>query len=66
MVKNAFQFLHEVKEELSKVIWPRFDEFIGSTIIVLIVVAFFSVYLGLLDLLFARFAQWIFALYGSY
>lgn len=66
MVKGAFQFLREVKSELSKVVWPRFDEFIGSTIVVLIVMVLFSLYLGLLDLVFARLAQYIFALYGSY
>lgn len=66
MVKGAFQFLRDVKVELSKVVWPRFDEFVGSTIVVLIVMVLFALYLGLLDLAFTRLTQYIFALYGSY
>lgn len=66
MVKGAFQFLRDVKVELSKVVWPRFDEFVGSTIVVLIVMVLFSLYLGLLDFAFTRLTQYIFALYGSY
>ena len=65
-VRDAFQFLRDVKVELSNVVWPRFDEFIGSTIVVLVVMALFAVYLGLLDLGFSRLAQYIFALYGGY
>ncbi len=65
-VRDAFQFLRDVKVELSKVVWPRFDEFIGSTIVVLVVMALFAVYLGLLDLGFSRLAQYIFTLYGGY
>ena len=47
------QFLNEVKIELGKVAWPKFDEFVGSTIVVLFLVFAFAVYLGLVDVGFS-------------
>ncbi len=46
---NVVQFLKEVKTELSRVEWPKPDEFIGATIVTLLLVLFFTVYLGLVD-----------------
>ena len=66
MIKNATQFAKEVYLELSKVTWPKFDEFIGSTIVVLILVTFFSIYLGLVDLGLAELMKRIFKLYSGY
>lgn len=48
-MKNVVQFISEVKLELTKVIWPKLDEFIGSTIVVLVLTAIFAVYLGVVD-----------------
>jgi preprotein translocase subunit SecE len=48
-MKNVTQFVKEVHLELSKVTWPKFDEFVGSTIVVLLLMSFFSIYLGLVD-----------------
>ena len=61
---NAMQFLNEVKVELGKVVWPKSDELIGSTIIVLVLVCFFAIYLGALDLGLSQAAQYIFKKYG--
>jgi len=61
-IKNLGQFLKEVRIELSRIVWPSFNEFLGSTIIVLIVIALFSVYLGFLDFAFAYLARQIFIL----
>jgi preprotein translocase subunit SecE len=49
IISSSKQFLHEVRVEMSKVIWPSFDEFVGSTIVVLFLVAVIALYLGLLD-----------------
>lgn len=46
---KALEFLKEVRVELSKVEWPKRDEFIGSTIVTLILVLFFTIYLGVVD-----------------
>jgi preprotein translocase subunit SecE len=53
-MKYAVQFLQEVRVELSKVIWPKYDEFVGSTVIVLVIVAAFAVYLGGIDAAFSQ------------
>lgn len=63
-MKSAVQFLHEVKGELSKVAWPKFDELIGSTIIVLVLVTAFAIYLGVLDFGLSQLAQYIFKTYS--
>lgn len=65
-VKDLVQFFQEVKVELSKIIWPKFDEFVGSTVVVLFLVAVFAIYLGLVDLGFAKLAKYVFKLYGTY
>ena len=50
--KKTVSFLVEVKEELKRVTWPDRTELIGSTIIVCVVVAIFSVILGGMDTAF--------------
>ena len=54
------QFLHEVRVELSKVAWPSFDEFVGSTIVVLFLVVVFALYLGVIDAIFYWTVRYIF------
>jgi preprotein translocase SecE subunit len=65
-MKNIVQFLSEVRIELNKVIWPKYDDWIGSTIIVLFLVLVFSLYLGFLDFGFSKLASIIFKSYSSY
>jgi len=51
--KNIFdksiQFLREVKVELKKVTWPSKKQTIGSTAVVLVIVAIISLFLGIVD-----------------
>jgi preprotein translocase subunit SecE len=63
-MKDMMQFFSEVRLELSRVIWPKFDEFIGSTIIVLVIVAAFAVYLGGVDFGLSYLAKYIFERYS--
>ena len=65
-MNNVAKFFNEVRVELSKVIWPSREEFIGSTIIVLVVIAFFSVYLGVIDFGLSRLAHYAFKHFGMY
>lgn len=58
------QFFKEVKSELGKVVWPSYDEFIGSTIVVLVVMTAFAIYLGAVDLALSHLAQYVFAKFG--
>jgi len=59
-MKDIVRFFSEVKLELSKVVWPNFNELVGSVIIVLFLVCAFSVYLGAIDLFFYRIAERVF------
>lgn len=64
-MKDLVQFLQEVKIELSKVIWPKPDEFFGATLVVLLVVAASAIYLGIVDFALTQLMSYIFKLYGS-
>jgi len=66
MIKNVTQFAKDVHLELSKVTWPSFEEFLGSTFIVLILVTFFSIYLGLIDVGLSELMRIVFKVYGGY
>lgn len=48
-MKSVVRFVSEVRLELSRVIWPKMDEWIGSTAIVLLLIAVFAIYLFLVD-----------------
>jgi len=66
MIKNVTQFVKEVQLELSKVTWPKFDEWLGSTVVVLLLMSFFSIYLGLVDKGLTELMKVIFRLYSNY
>jgi preprotein translocase subunit SecE len=53
-MKDAVQFLSQVRVELTRVIWPKFDDWVGSTIVVLVIVALFSIYLWGVDWVFSQ------------
>ncbi|MCL5292327.1 MAG: preprotein translocase subunit SecE [Actinobacteria bacterium] len=46
------RFLREVRIELTKVSWPNRPEIVASTIVVLVAVTFFALYIGGIDLIF--------------
>jgi preprotein translocase subunit SecE len=48
-MNSAMQFLKEVRLELAKVEWPSIDETIGATLVVLVVVVFFAIFLFFVD-----------------
>ena len=48
-IDQARQFLQEVYGELRKVVWPSWKETRAATIVVLVLVALVSAYLGLID-----------------
>ncbi len=59
-LKSLLQFLSGVNLEFSRVTWPTRQELIGTTMVVLILVLFFSVYLGFIDFMFAKLAARVF------
>ena len=48
-MQQISKFLKEVRVELSRVEWPKRSEFIGATIVTLILVLFFTIFLGVVD-----------------
>ncbi len=48
-MSSLFGFLGEVRAELSRVVWPKRDEFLEMLVAVGVVVAFFSVVLSGMD-----------------
>ena len=51
--QNAKQFYADVRSEMKKVSWPGRQEVMGTTIVVIVAVFFFGLYLGLVDYLLA-------------
>ena len=65
-MKEMVKFLREVHQEFSRVTWPKMDEFLGSTVVVLVLVILFSCYLASLDYGFTKLMNYIFSVYGVY
>ncbi|MFQ5595133.1 MAG: preprotein translocase subunit SecE [Anaerolineae bacterium] len=51
---RVVRYIKATRSELRKVVWPTRDETVNLTIIVLIVTIGMSVFLGILDFLFAQ------------
>ena len=56
-MKNIGIFLQEVKVELSKIVWPTREEFVGATIVALIVILAFTLFLSVVNYVFHVGAQ---------
>ncbi len=67
--RNWFQagreFLVEVRNEMKRVTWPSNREVYATTLVVILVSAFFGLYLFVLDLGMSSFVNWIFAKFGG-
>jgi preprotein translocase subunit SecE len=53
------QYLTEVRSEFYKVTWPSQREYVGGTIGVVIIVAFLTSVLGVIDMVLAQVMEWI-------
>ena len=62
--RNLANFYGDVKIELKKVTWPNKKEVSGTTLVVIITVFFFGIYLFLVDTLLKRAVNSIFAFFG--
>jgi preprotein translocase subunit SecE len=47
--QKSRQFYSDVRSEMKKVSWPGRQEVVGTTIVVVVAVFFFGLYLGLVD-----------------
>ena len=48
-IQRAREFLREVRVEMKQVTWPSRDDVVSTTGVVLVTVAFFGVYLWIVD-----------------
>ena len=60
IISDGMQFLRGVKVEFSKVEWPSRKDLIGSTLVVLLLVVFFAIYLGVVDFVLSTLAARVF------
>ncbi|MCL5436713.1 MAG: preprotein translocase subunit SecE [Candidatus Dependentiae bacterium] len=61
IIQSSTRFLSEVRVELARIEWPKFHEFVGATLVVLVVVLFFAVYLGAVDRIITTIAKYVFS-----
>ena len=61
-MKNPSTYLSEVKAELEKVTWPKKDEIIKLTAIVIAISVIVGAYIGGLDYLFTRMSEYLISL----
>lgn len=53
-MKTVVKYLQEVRTELSKVVWPKREEVIKLTLIVLIISVIVGLWVGSLDFVFTK------------
>lgn len=53
-VKRGFGYIGEVRAELGKIIWPKRDEVVRLTFIVIAISAIVAAYVGALDFIFVK------------
>jgi preprotein translocase subunit SecE len=63
-IANTREFLHDVRVEMKQVTWPSREDVIATTWVVVVTVAFFGVFLWLVDLGVQRGVQYIFKKFG--
>ena len=62
---NTRTFLTEVRNEMRRVTWPSRREVYATTVVVILVSAFFGLYLWGLDLAIDKVIRGIFAFFGA-
>ena len=63
--ENSRNFLTEVRNEMKRVTWPSSREVYATTVVVILVSAFFGIYLWLLDIGLSYAVDWIFRKFGA-
>ncbi len=59
MLDSMIAFLKEAYAELQKVTWMSRQEVIGSTVVILVLVAIISLFVTAIDFVFIKFIGWI-------
>jgi preprotein translocase subunit SecE len=58
-MQDLRQYLLDVRTEFDKITWPTQKEYVAGTIGVVVIVAFMTVVLGILDGLLSRTFSWL-------
>jgi preprotein translocase subunit SecE len=53
------QFYQDVRSEMKKVSWPARQEVLGTTLVVIVSVFFFGIYLWVVDAVLANGMSWV-------
>jgi preprotein translocase subunit SecE len=61
---NAREFLHDTRVEMKQVTWPTREDVVATTWVVVVTVAFFGVFLWLVDMGVQRVVQYILKKFG--
>jgi preprotein translocase subunit SecE len=61
---NPLKYLQEVRQEVNKVTWPTRNEVLISTLMVLVLVAFASVFFLAADQIISWLVQWVLSIRG--
>jgi preprotein translocase subunit SecE len=61
---DAKQFYADVRSEMKKVSWPNRQEVFGTTIVVIVAVFFFGIYLGVVDQILGVGLNWLLRYFG--
>ena len=63
-MQSIMQFLGEVRSELSQIEWPSKKEWLGATLITLILVLIAALFLGTIDRCFSLIIRQIFSFFA--
>jgi preprotein translocase subunit SecE len=63
-ITDTREFLHDVRLEMKQVTWPSREEVISTTTVVVATVAFFGVFLAVVDWLVQRGVTYVFKVFG--
>ena len=63
-VTNAREFLHDVRVEMKQVTWPSREDVVSTTWVVIATVAFFGVFLAVVDKLVQLGVTYVFKKFG--
>jgi preprotein translocase subunit SecE len=63
--QRSKQFYLDVRSEMRKVSWPSRQEVTGTTVIVVVAVFFFGLYLGLVDYLLGLGLSWVLSYFSG-
>jgi preprotein translocase subunit SecE len=63
-VANTREFLHDVRVEMKQVTWPSREDVVSTTWVVIATVAFFGVFLAVIDKLVQMGVTYVFKKFG--